>query len=328
MLPKSCVVSGSVAGQESPSSRRREDRRGAFVGTDETPLLWSPRLGGHLEAARRAAGMRRTGLAAQLGVSEETIRLWENGSVQPSEARLVRLIALVSLGAADWPATADPVPELPAIARRLVAERKERGTTQAAVVKAMDVPHATYAGWETGRSAPGIQWFAKIGTFLGISEVAVATLCAVPFVVDFAKWPAFGQFVGARRQELRLNRAEMAEALGVSVRSVVSWELGYRVPGPKQLTRLAAVLSVEMASLVAALPRRVVTTTLGDLILSRQRELGLCSADLADLVGTTEATVSRWVHGRSRPVPRNLVRLADALQMPYVNVVEAAAQAA
>ncbi len=294
----------------------------------EEPLKWSPRLGAHLEAARRGAGMRRTELAGQLGVSEETIRLWENGAVQPSEARLVRLIALVSLAAADWPAPPDPVVELPAIARRLVAERKERGITQATVVKAIDVPHATYAGWETGRSAPGIQWFAKIGNFLGISEVAVATLCAVPFTVDFAKWPAFGQFIGARRQELRLNRADMVAALDVSLGTVVSWELGYRVPGPKQLTRLAAVLSVEMASLVAALPQRGPTTTLGDLILSRQRELGLRSADLAQLVGTTEATVSRWVHGRSRPVPRNLVRLAEALKMPYAHVVDAVAQAA
>ena len=78
--------------------------------TDE--IVWSPRLGARLEASRVQAGKRRLELAAQLGVSEETIRLWEKGSVQPSVERLARLIALMSLEAKDWasrsePATAD-----------------------------------------------------------------------------------------------------------------------------------------------------------------------------------------------------------------------------
>jgi transcriptional regulator with XRE-family HTH domain len=81
---------------------------------------------------------------------------------------------------------------------------------------------------------------------------------------------------------------------------------------------------VETSSLVAALPRRIASTSLGELILSRQRELGLRSTDLARLTGTTEATISRWVHGRSRPVPSNLRRLAEALHMPYAHVAAAA----
>ncbi|MEQ1787580.1 MAG: helix-turn-helix domain-containing protein, partial [Acidimicrobiales bacterium] len=60
------------------------------------------------------------------------------------------------------------------------------------------------------------------------------------------------------------------------------------------------------------------------LILSRQRELGLRSADLARTMGTTEATVSRWVHGHSRPIQRNLERLANALGVSYTAVLEAA----
>ena len=56
--------------------------------TDE--IVWSPRLGARLEASRVQAGKRRLELAAQLGVSEETIRLWEKGAVQPSAERLAR----------------------------------------------------------------------------------------------------------------------------------------------------------------------------------------------------------------------------------------------
>jgi transcriptional regulator with XRE-family HTH domain len=63
---------------------------------------------------------------------------------------------------------------------------------------------------------------------------------------------------------------------------------------------------------------------LGELILTRQRELGLRSADLAEQIGTTEATVSRWVRGRSRPVRDNLRRLAVVLEVPYETVQQAA----
>jgi len=291
-------------------------------------IAWSPRLGTHLAASRLRAGMRRVDLASQLGVSEETIRLWEKGSVQPSADRLARLIALLALETSEWPAPAGPSPDLPPLARRLRSERDGRGMTQAALVKILGVPQATYAGWETGRSTPGVPLFGGLASFLGVAESDVATLCASPFIVECSGWPPFGQFVGARRQELRLTRGGLAEALGVSQGTVVSWELGYRVPGSRQLGRLAKALSVDTASLAAALPRRVAATTLGRLILSRQRALGLRSTDVAQLTGTTEATVSRWVHGHSRPGPKNLRRLAAALDVSYAGICDAAGRAA
>jgi transcriptional regulator with XRE-family HTH domain len=290
-------------------------------------IAWSPRLGAHLEASRKRANLRRLDLATTLQVSEETIRLWERGTVQPSTERLARLIALLALETSDWPADTSTAPELPPLARRLRAEREGRGITQAAVVKILDVPQATYAGWETGRTTPGGSYFARIAGFLGVPESDVSTLCASPFIVDYAAWPPLGQFMGARRQELRLTRSALAAALDVSQGTVVAWELGYRVPGTAQLTRLAHVLEVEPASLVAALPRRATLTSLGDLIQARQRELGMRSVDLARAIGTTEATVSRWVHGRSQPVPKNLERLANALRLPYAHLVEAAGAA-
>jgi transcriptional regulator with XRE-family HTH domain len=272
--------------------------------------------------------MRRMDLAAQLQVSEETIRLWEKGTVQPSAERLSRLIALISLESASWPVIDTPARDLPPLAHRLRNEREGRRITQAEAIEILDLPQATYAGWETGRSTPGPAFFERLADFMGITERDVATLCSTPFIVDTSGWPPFGQFMGARRQELGLGRAELAAAVGVSQRSVVSWELGYRVPGSKQLPLLAEALSVDTASLVAALPRLAMTTALGDLVLGRQRELGLGSADLARLVGTTESTVSRWVHGHSRPVHRNLQRLAEVLKMPYDTIAAAAGQTA
>ena len=259
-------------------------------------------------------------------MSEETIRLWEKGSVQPSVDRLARLIALMSLEADGWSALAGEAstPDLPPLARRLRDERDLRGITQAEAVRLVDVPQATYAGWETGRTTPGPNVLPRLAAFLGVTERDVATLTSSPFVVDTSGWPPFGQFVGARRQELRMTRADLADRLGVSARTVASWELGYRMPASSLLVRLAAALDVDTASLAAALPRQLVANALGRLMVARQRELGLRSADVARLAGTTEATVSRWVNGRSRPAPKNLRRLAEVLKVPYDSITEAA----
>ena len=202
-----------------------------------------------------AGGQRRL-TSLQLGVSEETIRLWEKGAVQPSADRLARLIAVSRWRHPSGQRRRTP----PRISRRWRSgsgTSAARGLTQAAVVKLLGVPQATYAGWGDGPVDARSQLFGNLAEFLGIAERDVATLCATPFIVDTAGWPPFGQFVGARRQELRLTRAALAEALGVSQGTIVAWELGYRRPA--HLTALADALSVDPASLAAALPeaRRV-----------------------------------------------------------------------
>jgi transcriptional regulator with XRE-family HTH domain len=289
-------------------------------------IVWSSRLGAHLQASRLRAGLRRLDLAAKLGVSEETIRLWEKGAVQPSAERLATLIAVLSLETAAWQGTAgtETAEDLHPLARRLRDERGARALTQAEVAHDLGVPRATYAGWETGRSTPGAEVFPKLAPYLGLAERQLADLCGLPFVVDYSSWPPFGQLVGARRQELHLTRATLAETVGVSESTVVAWELGYRVPASAHLTALADTLSVDVAKMVGALPYRWTATGLGELILRRQHELGLRSVDLARLMGTTEATVSRWVRGRSRPLQRNLERLAKTLAVPYADVLEVA----
>lgn len=281
-------------------------------------VRWSARLGAHLEAFRVQAGMRRLDLANRLGVSEETIRLWERGAVQPSEEHLVRLIPMLSVESSFWqsqeiaPGAQDDEPDL---ARCLREERAQRGLTQAALAAELSVAQATYAGWETGRATPSSEHLASVAALLGLSEAQIEAMCSAPLRVDYAQWPAFGQLVGARRQALRLTRADLADKLGVSPRALMSWELGYRRPQPAQITALATALSVSSAELVAALPQRSAPSRLGALILTRQRELGLQSTDVARLVGTTEPTVSRWINGHSRPGTKNLQRLAEALEI-------------
>jgi transcriptional regulator with XRE-family HTH domain len=104
----------------------------------------------------------------------------------------------------------------------------------------------------------------------------------------------------------------------------MAWELGHRVPSAPQLPRLASALSVDVSSLTAALPTRVTTSTLGELIVQRQRDLGLRSVDIAQSLGSSEATISRWINGHSQPAARNLRRLAVVLKVPHERVFVAA----
>jgi transcriptional regulator with XRE-family HTH domain len=289
---------------------------------------WSPRLGEHVETARQRVGLSRQQLADRLDVSEETLRLWERGAVQPSPERLAKLIAVLALDASQWPAREPVASDLPPLARRLRQERDNRAMTQAEVARLLDIAQATYAGWETGRSTPGSPFLSSLSTFLGMSAAEIANICASPFVVDTTTWPEFGRLLGERRADLRLTRAALADGLGIAAATVVAWELGYRSPRPQQVRGLAEILKVDMATLASALPRRASPTTLGELILARQQELGLRLADVAVRAGTTEATISRWVQGRNRPAAASVRRLAAALELPFADVARAAGHAA
>jgi transcriptional regulator with XRE-family HTH domain len=301
---------------------------GVAVGQPELvdEIVWSSRLGAHLAAFRQRAGLRRIDLARQIGVSDETVRLWEKGSVRPSRELLARLIALLSLEVADWSASdLDPQkPELPVVACRLREERRARGISQATAVRLLDVAQATYASWETGRCSPAEQNYEAIASFLGSSVEAVTAMCEVPFTVETSTWPPLGQIVGHQRELRQLRRAELAEQLGVAASTIAAWELGSRVPAAEHLRRLAAALDVELAVLAASVPRREDRTPLGELIVSRRRELGIRAADVARLAGTSETVMSRWVNGHHRPVAASLRRLAHALDLPFATVAAAA----
>ena len=220
-------------------------------------IIWSSRLGAHLTAFRQRAGLRRIDLARQIGVSDETVRLWEKGTVQPSRELLARLIALLSLEVADWSASdSDPQkPELPVVARRLREERRARGMSQATAVRLLDVAQATYASWETGRCSPAEQHHEAIASFLGIGVEEVTAMCEVPFTVDTSTWPP-----SARSSDTSAScdscgaRSSRSNSASRPARSPPG--SSGRVPAADHLRRLAAALDLELAVLAASVPQR------------------------------------------------------------------------
>jgi DNA-binding transcriptional regulator YiaG len=129
--------------------------RSPGMSQDRAVRGWDTRLGQHLERARIAALLSRANLAKQLGVSEESVRRWEQGRTRPRQEHLARLIVLVSLDAGTFGSSRDSAEDLPALARALHDERSQRGISQATAAATIGVAQATYAGWEVGRAMPG-----------------------------------------------------------------------------------------------------------------------------------------------------------------------------
>jgi transcriptional regulator with XRE-family HTH domain len=283
--------------------------------------LDSQRLGEHLEGARRRALLSRAQLARRLGVSEESVRRWENGGSRPSPERLAQLIAVLAIDGTTFSVLPRVATDLPPISRRLRDERAQRGITQAQASFLLGVAQPTYAGWEIGRASPRIQHLGEIACFLGVSLEDAYTLTRTRFTVPTDNWPEFGRILGRRREALCLTREGLAAVLGVSPATVAAWELGYRTPRTHQLSSLADALGLPVDELAPFLPQRdAQLAALGRLIRSRQQLLGLRLRDLAERTGVDEATLSRWVHGHHAPAADSLRRLAAALELPFATV--------
>jgi transcriptional regulator with XRE-family HTH domain len=286
---------------------------------------WTRRHGEHIEASRIRAQLTRTELAWRVGVSEETVRRWERGGSQPSEDRLLKLIAVLALDGSALQLEPGGEDDVPPLARRLRAERADRRITQAQAGALLGVAQPTYAGWEVGRSTPDGAHVPAIAEFLGVTGDEAAALTEVPFVVDTSAWPELGRLMGARREALRLTRDELAQKIGVTRSTIVNWELGYRAPRVQQLRLLASTLRVAVGELERSLPASArPLTALGNVIRSRQGTLGLTRAEIARRAGTDEATLSRWVHGHRQPDEPGLRRLAAVLGVPVSVLSDAA----
>ncbi len=98
--------------------RGRKDRREKGI---------SMKLSEKICACRTAAGLSPETLAERLGVSPETVSLWESGGAEPDLARL-RLLAAEFHVSADWLLSDAPLPE--AVSRAPAQPPKKRGFRQ------------------------------------------------------------------------------------------------------------------------------------------------------------------------------------------------------
>ena len=138
------------------------------------------------------------------------------------------------------------------------------------------------------------------------------------------------QRAGHRRlPELRraagMTQRELAQYLGVSVRTLAYWEAGRPVP-PAATRQLARLLRRPLPQINAAVgltesscgspPHPVRPQSLGDAVAALRRSSGLSAAELGRRLGVSRWTMRRWESGSTRPSPEACRRLESVLGMP------------
>ena len=132
--------------------------------------------------------------------------------------------------------------------------------------------------------------------------------------------------LGRRLKELRkakgLTQTRLAELLGVHLQTVSKWERGVNEPDISLLGEIASVLGASVEELLGApLESETFSGTfdaaaLGNFIRASRKSLGENQETLAQAVGTTGDTVSKWERGVVCPGARELKALSEHFSVP------------
>jgi transcriptional regulator with XRE-family HTH domain len=121
-------------------------------------------LGEGVRKRRLDLGLSQRELAAELGVTEDTVRNWESGrTVSPPVRYVPALIRL--LGSDPHPSAGTPGEQILALRRRL-------GLTQRALARLAGVDPRTVARWEAGRREPAADWVKRVAEYYKATDSA------------------------------------------------------------------------------------------------------------------------------------------------------------
>jgi transcriptional regulator with XRE-family HTH domain len=121
------------------------------------------------------------------------------------------------------------------------------------------------------------------------------------------KYPDFcrtwGDWIKARRLDLKLSKAQLSFKLNVSDITIYLWEKNKIRPSLAQIPKIIEFLGRD--------PFGVETTNLGERIREYRRVRGLSQRELATRLGIDTTTLGSWERGEHRPAKRLLDKIAD-----------------
>ncbi len=130
----------------------------------------------------------------------------------------------------------------------------------------------------------------------------------------------FATDLRALRRTRRLRASDVAEALSVHPNTILRWERGERLPGPRVIHDLADALGVPRHQVITffdahRLPAEPPPGLRGTGLRPLRRRRDLPAQELADALGVPVHTLYNWESGRCRVPHRFLGPLAEALQV-------------
>lgn len=117
--------------------------------------------------------------------------------------------------------------------------------------------------------------------------------CPRPLPTGYPQLPKhIGEHIRKRRLDLRLWQREVAEQMGVSVFTVINWELGETSPPVRYGPRIIRFLGYDPSPEPRSFEEEV---------MSLRWRLGLTQRELAEQLEVDESTIRGWEHGTQRP---------------------------
>lgn len=129
--------------------------------------------------------------------------------------------------------------------------------------------------------------------------------------------------IKAGRERRRLTQAELADELGVSMRTIGSWERGESIPR-NRVAALIEALNLEDAPKGYAWGAEEIRARIGQLVKQRREELGLSRDAFADRAGLkSKQTVMNFEFARAMPRGDTLRAVERALEWKFGSIDEA-----
>lgn len=119
-------------------------------------------LGQHVKKRRLILGLQQKGVAAQIGVTVDTLRNWEKGKTRPVVTHIPAIIEFLRY---------DPTPQPENLAERLRAKRRGLGWSIRRAALALGVDPGTWRDWERGKRILHREACALLAQLLGIREI-------------------------------------------------------------------------------------------------------------------------------------------------------------
>ena len=127
-----------------------------------------------------------------------------------------------------------------------------------------------------------------------------------------------GEQITARREELCMNKRELARLTGISQSNIARYENGSRNPSKKDSLLLENVLGINIADYKAKISKQ----KLGEKIDRLRIEHGFSKLGLAKKTFSSNGCVGSWISGKTLPSESSLDMLAEVFGITKESLLE------